>query len=92
MPISPFSTGESTGFTTAQRLEAAWQTNYQFGKKAFVFGSVNGEEDRLQPEQFIKHADGRVIDRIKGESTSDAVGTAGDGLYAADHQHHQAHR
>jgi putative salt-induced outer membrane protein len=105
--------GESTGFTTAQRLEAAWQTNYQFGNKTFVFGSVNGEDDRfdgfvyqvtlasglgykfidsqttkltgtlgfgyrrLQPEQLIKNADGRVLDRIKGESTSDAVGTAG---------------
>jgi len=105
--------GQSTGFTTAQRLEASWQTNYQFGKKTFVFGSVNGENDRfdgfvyqatlgtglgykfldsqttkltgtlgfgyrrLQPEQLIKTADGRVIDRIKGQSTSDAVGTAG---------------
>lgn len=105
--------GESAGFTTAQRLEAAWQTNYQFGKKAFVFGSLSGENDRfdgfvyqatlatglgfkfidsettkltgtlgfgyrrLQPEQLIKDADGRVIDRIKGASTSDGVGTAG---------------
>jgi len=105
--------GRSADFTTAQRLEAAWQTNYQFGKKAFVFGSVNGENDRfdgfvyqvtlatglgykfidsdttkltgtagfgyrrLQPEELIKDPDGRVIDRIKGDSTSDGVGTAG---------------
>lgn len=105
--------GKSAEVTTAQRLEAAWQTNYQFGKKAFVFGSVNGENDRfdgfvyqvtlstglgykfidsettkltgtlgfgyrrLQPEQLIKNADGRVIERIKGDSTSDGVGTAG---------------
>lgn len=105
--------GESANFTTAQRLEAAWQTNYQYGKRAFVFGSVNGEDDRfdgfvyqatlatglgykfidsestkltgtlgfgyrrLQPEQLVKDPDGRVIDRIKGESTSDGVGTAG---------------
>jgi putative salt-induced outer membrane protein len=105
--------GNSAGLTTAQRLEAAWQTNYQFGKKAFVFGSVNGEDDRfdgfvyqatlstglgyklidsnttkltgtlgfgyrrLQPEQLVKDVDGRVIDRIKGDSTSDGVGTAG---------------
>lgn len=105
--------GRSADFTTAQRLEAAWQTNYQFGKKAFVFGSVNGENDRfdgfvyqvtlatglgykfidsdttkltgtlgfgyrrLQPEQLAKNPDGRVIERIKGTSTSDGVGTAG---------------
>ncbi len=105
--------GKSAEFTTAQRLEAAWQTNYQFGRKAFVFGSVNGEDDRfdgfvyqvtlstglgykfidsettkltgtlgfgyrrLQPEQLIKNPDGRVIARIKGDSTSDGVGTAG---------------
>jgi putative salt-induced outer membrane protein len=105
--------GKSADFTTAQRLEAAWQTNYQFGKKAFVFGSLNGENDRfdgfvyqatlstglgykfidsettkltgtlgfgyrrLQPEQLFKNPDGRVIERIKGTSTSDGVGTAG---------------
>lgn len=105
--------GRSADFTTAQRLEAAWQTNYQFGKKVFVFGSINGENDRfdgfvyqvtlatglgykfidsdttkltgtlgfgyrrLQPEQLVKNPDGRVIERIKGDSTSDGVGTAG---------------
>jgi len=105
--------GRSADFTTAQRLEAAWQTNYQFGKKAFVFSSINGANDRfdgfvyqvalatglgyrlidsettkltgtlgfgyrrLQPEQLVKDPSGRVIDRIKGGSTSDGVGTAG---------------
>ena len=105
--------GKSADVTTSQRLEAAWQTNYQFGKETFVFGSVNGEEDRfdgfvyqvalatglgykfidsdptkltgtlgfgyrrLQPEQLIKDPDGRVIERVKGGSTSDGVGTAG---------------
>jgi putative salt-induced outer membrane protein len=105
--------GKSAEVTTAQRLEAAWQTNYQFGKKAFVFGSLNGEDDRfdgfvyqvtlstglgykfidsgttkltgtlgfgyrrLQPEQLIKDPDGLVIQRIKGDSSSGGVGTAG---------------
>jgi putative salt-induced outer membrane protein len=39
--------GESADFTTAQRLEGAWQTDYQFKKYAFVFGSINGENDRF---------------------------------------------
>jgi putative salt-induced outer membrane protein len=105
--------GESADFSTAQRLEAAWETDYKFKKHAFVFGSINGEDDRfdgfvyqatlstglgydfidsdatkltatlgvgyrrLQPEQLLRDADGRVIARIKGESTSDGVATAG---------------
>lgn len=39
--------GKNASFSTAQRLEGAWQTDYNFGKKAFVFGSVNGENDRF---------------------------------------------
>jgi putative salt-induced outer membrane protein len=105
--------GRNATFATAQRLEGAWQTDYNFGKKAFVFGSVNAENDhfdgfvyqatlatglgyrfidsdttkltgtlgagyrRLQTEQLEKNPDGRVTARIPGESTSDAVGSAG---------------
>jgi len=39
--------GRSTGFSTAQRLEGAWQTDYNFSKKTFVFGSIAGEDDRF---------------------------------------------
>lgn len=39
--------GESAGFSTAQRLEGAWQTDYNFSKRTFVFGSVAGENDRF---------------------------------------------
>jgi putative salt-induced outer membrane protein len=39
--------GESANFTTAQRLEGAWQTDYKLKKYAFVFGSINGENDRF---------------------------------------------
>ena len=105
--------GESANFSTAQRLEGAWQSDYNFNKKAFVFGSIVGEDDRfdgfvyqttlatglgykvidsdttkltlsagfgyrrLQTETLIKDPDGRVTERIPGESTSDGVGTAG---------------
>jgi putative salt-induced outer membrane protein len=108
--------GESQDISSAQRLEGAWQSNYNFGKKAFVYGSVNGENDhfdgfvyqvtlstglgynfidttttkltgtagfgyrRLQNETF-QHDDpndsSRITGRVKGESTSDGVGTAG---------------
>jgi putative salt-induced outer membrane protein len=105
--------GENASFSTAQRLEGAWQTNYNFTRKAFVFGSVIGAQDRfdgfvyqvtfatglgykfidsqdtkltgtlgfgyrrLQPEELFKTPDGRVYARVPGESTSDAVATAG---------------
>jgi putative salt-induced outer membrane protein len=39
--------GESADFSTAQRLEGAWQTDYNFGKRAFVFGSLVGEDDHF---------------------------------------------
>jgi len=39
--------GESADFSTAQRLEAGWETDYNFSQKAFVFGSLNGENDRF---------------------------------------------
>lgn len=39
--------GQSGGIATAQRFEYGWQTNYQFGKKTFVFGSINGEDDHF---------------------------------------------
>lgn len=39
--------GRSSDITTAQRFEYGWQTDYNFGKKAFVFGSVNGEDDHF---------------------------------------------
>jgi putative salt-induced outer membrane protein len=39
--------GESTGFSTAQRLEGSWQTDYKFKKSAFVFGAINGEKDHF---------------------------------------------
>jgi hypothetical protein len=31
--------------SSAQRLEGAWETDYNFNKKTFVFGSINGEDD-----------------------------------------------
>jgi putative salt-induced outer membrane protein len=39
--------GESADFSTAQRLEGAWQTDYNYSKKMFVFGSIVGEDDRF---------------------------------------------
>jgi putative salt-induced outer membrane protein len=39
--------GESADFSTAQRLEGAWQSNYNYSKKMFVFGSITGEDDRF---------------------------------------------
>lgn len=39
--------GESANITSAQRLEGAWQTNYTFGKRMFVFGSMQGEDDHF---------------------------------------------
>jgi putative salt-induced outer membrane protein len=105
--------GRNAAFTTAQRIETAWQTNYNFSPRTFVFGAFNGEDDRfsgftyqatlstgigykfidsqstrltgtlgagyrrLQAETLVKDPNGQVIDRIRGATTGDAVGSAG---------------
>jgi putative salt-induced outer membrane protein len=107
--------GQSAGIASAQRFEGGWQSDYNFTKKTFVFGSLTYENDhfdgfvyqatlttglgykfidsdttklvgtlgfgyrRLQPETFLHNdPDPRVITgRIRGESTSDGIGSAG---------------
>jgi putative salt-induced outer membrane protein len=105
--------GESANVSSAQRLEGLWETDYNFSKKMFVFGSVNGEDDhfdgfvyqvtlatgigykfidsdttkltgnvgfgyrRLQTETLAAADDNGFVERTKGPSTSDGVGTAG---------------
>ena len=39
--------GESADFSTAQRLEGAWESDYNYSKKMFVFGAVAGEDDKF---------------------------------------------
>jgi putative salt-induced outer membrane protein len=39
--------GESGKVSSAQRLEGLWESDFNFTKKTFVFGSVNGEQDRF---------------------------------------------
>ncbi|HVW67953.1 MAG TPA: DUF481 domain-containing protein [Steroidobacteraceae bacterium] len=39
--------GESGKVSSAQRLEGSWETDYNFTKRTFVFGSVNGENDHF---------------------------------------------
>jgi putative salt-induced outer membrane protein len=39
--------GESADIASAQRLEGAWQTNYSFTPRLFVFGSAQGEDDHF---------------------------------------------
>jgi putative salt-induced outer membrane protein len=39
--------GESGKASSAQRLEGSWETDYNYSKRMFVFGSVNGEDDHF---------------------------------------------
>jgi putative salt-induced outer membrane protein len=39
--------GESGKVSSAQRLEGGWETDYNYTRSAFVFGSVNGENDHF---------------------------------------------
>jgi putative salt-induced outer membrane protein len=39
--------GESSDFSTAQRLEGTWQSDYNYSKSMFVFGSLAGENDHF---------------------------------------------
>jgi len=105
--------GKNSAFTTAQRTEARWQTDYKISERLFWFGALRGEQDRYsgfnyqvtfstgagykfveteatkltaslgagyrrsQPEELIKSDAGEVLGRIRGNATSDAVGSAG---------------
>jgi putative salt-induced outer membrane protein len=62
--------GESADFSTAQRLEGGWQTDYQFKKYAFVFGSINGENDRFDGFVYqVTAATGLGYDFIASDTT-----------------------
>ena len=39
--------GESGKASSAQRLEGGWETDYNYTKSAFIFGSINGEDDHF---------------------------------------------
>jgi putative salt-induced outer membrane protein len=39
--------GESGKASSAQRLEGQWETDYDYTKSAFVFGSIAGEDDHF---------------------------------------------
>ncbi len=39
--------GKSNSIESADRLEGSWETDYNFSRKTFVFGSINGERDRF---------------------------------------------
>ena len=39
--------GESGKVSSAQRLEGQWETDYDYTKSAFVFGSIAGEDDHF---------------------------------------------
>lgn len=105
--------GKNASFTTAQRTELRWQTDYKLSERLFWFGALRGEQDRfsgfqyqatlssgvgyhfiddertqltgmvgagfrkLRPEVLIKSDAGEVLDRIRGDASSDIVGTAG---------------
>jgi putative salt-induced outer membrane protein len=71
--------GQSAGIATAQRLEYGWQTDYNFGKKAFVFGSVNGEDDHFDGFVYqVTLATGLGYRFIDSDSTK-LTGTLGFG-------------
>jgi putative salt-induced outer membrane protein len=71
--------GQSAGIATAQRFEYGWQTNYQFGKKAFVFGSVNGEDDHFDGFVYqVTFATGLGYKFIDSQTTK-LTGTLGFG-------------
>ncbi len=71
--------GRNAAFATAQRLEGAWQTDYNFGKKAFVFGSVNGENDRFDGFVYQATLATGLGYRFIDSDTTKLTGTLGAG-------------
>ena len=71
--------GQSAGAATAQRFEYAWQTDYNFGKKAFVFGSVNGEDDHFDGFVYQVTLSTGLGYKIINSDTTKLTGTLGFG-------------
>lgn len=44
--------GENAAFTTAERLEARWQIDYELSEQLFWFGAVRGERDRFSGFEY----------------------------------------
>jgi putative salt-induced outer membrane protein len=71
--------GKNASFATAQRLEGSWQTDYNFGKKAFVFGSVAGENDHFDGFVYqVTFATGLGYKLVDSDTTK-LTGTLGMG-------------
>src|SRR5579884_1615469 len=71
--------GKNSAFTTAQRLEGAWQTDYNFGKKAFVFGSINAENDHFDGFVYQATLATGLGYRFIDSDTTKLTGTLGAG-------------
>jgi putative salt-induced outer membrane protein len=44
--------GRNATFTTAQRTEARWQTDYKINERLFWFGALRGEQDKFSGFQY----------------------------------------
>jgi len=44
--------GRNATFTTAQRIEARWQTDYKITERMFTFGALRGEQDKFSGFQY----------------------------------------
>jgi putative salt-induced outer membrane protein len=71
--------GESGKVSSAQRLEGSWETDYNYSKRMFVFGSVNGEDDHFDGFVYqVTLATGLGYKFIDSESTK-LTGSVGIG-------------
>jgi putative salt-induced outer membrane protein len=71
--------GRNATFTTAQRIEATWQTNYNLDARTFVFGAFNGNDDRFSGFTYqAAVSTGAGYKFIDSESTK-LTGTLGGG-------------
>jgi putative salt-induced outer membrane protein len=71
--------GKSADITTAQRLEATWQTNYNVTKRSFVFGAFNGEDDHFSGFVYQATASAGYGYKFFDSDTTKLTGTLGAG-------------
>jgi putative salt-induced outer membrane protein len=71
--------GESGTVSSAQRLEGSWETDYNFSKRTFVFGSVNGEDDHFDGFVYQVTLATGVGHKFIDSDTTKLTGTVGIG-------------
>ena len=71
--------GKNASFTTAQRIEAKWQTNYKINDRSFWFGALHGEQDKFSGFSYQASVTGGYGYKFIDNEATKLTGTVGVG-------------